>query len=115
MMGMNRNQPLRLPSVFELLESRQLLAAQTPFGSASPVAVPATIEAENFDNGGEGVADHIVAALQRGCKYCTNVGLAIETSPRASHGFNLGVVRVGEWLEYTITVKAPGTCTIERR
>src|SRR5436190_14975797 len=43
-------------ALFELLEHRRLLA-QTPF-YGSPLQIPGTVQAEDFDFGGESVAYH---------------------------------------------------------
>ena len=43
--------------IFEALEERSLFSTQAPF-TGSPITIPGTIQAENYDNGGEGVAYH---------------------------------------------------------
>jgi subtilisin family serine protease len=79
-----------------------------------PAAVPGLIEAENFDNGGEGVAYHDTTAGNTGGKYrATDVD--IETTTDAGGGYNLGWVVASEWLKYTTSVATTATYTLELR
>lgn len=90
------------------------LAVQTPFGG-TPWPVPGTIEAENFDNGGEGVAYHDTEPENfKGNVYRTS---AVEVGPTTDvgGGYNIGYTRAGEWLEYTVNVARAGTYTLEVR
>jgi len=75
----------------------------TPY-SGTPVLIPATIQAENYDNGGEGVAYHDVDANNIGLAYRPNEGVDIE--PSNDQGFDVFWMVAGEWLEYTINVPA---------
>jgi hypothetical protein len=79
------------------------------FASAST-----TIQAENYDNGGHGVAYHDTDAANVGGVYrSTGVDLAATTD--AGGGHTVGWTRSGEWLEYTIDVKNAGTYLLEAR
>src|ERR1700742_3586197 len=98
-------------SLFESLESRTLLAAQTPYLSSGPASVPGTIEAENFDKGGEGVAYLDTTSSNLSGKYRTSEGVDIQTG--GSNGYNVGHIAAGEWMEYTINVKNAGTYQID--
>jgi hypothetical protein len=80
---------------------------QTPYKT---LTVPGTIQAEDYDNGGEGIAYHDVDALNSGGKYRTN-GVDIEGTTI----INVGWTFAGEWLEYTPTVSATGTYKIDFR
>jgi N-acetylneuraminic acid mutarotase len=100
---------LRMP-LFEALETRALFAAQSPF-TGSPVSIPGTIEAENFDKGGEGVAYHDSTSANLGGKYRT--GEAVDVQSGGSNGYNVGHIQAGEWLEYTINVATAGTYRID--
>lgn len=80
-------------------------AQQTPYLS-DPIILPATIQAENYDNGGQHVSyydtspSNTLGAYREGD---VDVGVA-------SHGgYALGYNEVGEWLEYSVLVKQPGT------
>jgi hypothetical protein len=87
--------------------------SSTPF-VGTPVAVPGTIQAENFDNGGAGVAYRDTTAGNSGGAYrATDVDLAATSD--AGGGYNLGYTRAGEWLNYTVNVKTGGTYTLDVR
>jgi len=76
--------------------------------------IPGLVEAENFDNGGEGVAYHDTTAGNSGGKYrATDVD--IETTFDVGAGYNLGWVAASEWLKYTATVATTATYTLELR
>jgi subtilisin family serine protease len=80
----------------------------------TPAVVPGVIEAENFDNGGEGVAYHDTTAGNSGGKYrATDVD--IETTMDAGGGYQVGWVVASEWLKYTATVATTATYTLELR
>jgi glucose/arabinose dehydrogenase len=84
--------------------------AQSPF-KGTPFAIGSSttsIQVEDFDNGGEGVAYHDVNTANLGGKYRTNVGVDIQTTTDSGGGYNIGYVKTGEWLEYTINVAASG-------
>ena len=91
--------------LIEPLESRVLLSS-TPY-SGTPVSLPATIQAENFDNGGEGVAFHSPSAVNLGGQY-RNTGVSIESTSDAGGGYDVGWTHAGEWLGYTINVPTAG-------
>ncbi len=77
-----------------------------------PVAVPGQINAERFDNGGEGVAYHDSDATNSGGQFRTT-GVDIETS--AEGGFDVGWIAAGEWLNYTVNVASAGNYTVQLR
>jgi hypothetical protein len=85
---------------------------QTPFGG-TPFSVnqsaTTTIQVEDFDNGGEGVAYHDADAPNQGGAYRPTVGADIQTLSNDTGTYNVGWTRAGEWLEYTINVTDPGT------
>ena len=88
-------------------------AAQTPFTGA-PFGVNQTIQAEDFDNGGQGVSFSDTDAQNVGGRY-RNTAVDIELTGDAGGGYNVGYTRVGEWLEYTINVPATGSYAIQTR
>ncbi len=80
----------------------------TPY-SGTPVLIPAIIQAENYDKGGEGIAYHDVEANNIGLAYRPNEGVDIEAS---SVGYDVYWMVAGEWLEYTIQVPTAGNYDI---
>ncbi len=88
-------------------------SAPTPF-SGVPIAIPGTIQAEDFDNGGEGVAYHDGDTGNSGGQYrATDVD--IEGTSDGGAGYNVGWMSAGEWLSYTANVATAGTYTLEAR
>ena len=83
----------------------------TPF-SGTPVSLPGTVQAENFDNGGEGVAYHDTSAGNSGGQY-RSTDVDIETSSEG--GFDIGWTTPGEWLNYTVNVTSAGNRTVQLR
>jgi hypothetical protein len=87
------------------------LAATTPFGG-TPVALPGTIQAANFDEGGEGVAYHDTTSGNAGGAYrATDVDLQASSEG----GYNIGWIGAGEWVNYTVSVPAAGNYTATLR
>ena len=78
---------------------------QTPYlGEAA--ALPGTIQAENYDLGGQGVAYEDSDASNNGGQYRPNEGVDIGGSEE--DGYSVGWVSEGEYLEYTVEVTTPG-------
>ncbi len=77
-------------------------------------AIPGTIEAENYDLGGQGVAYNDSDASNNGGAYRPTESVDLEGTSDAGFGFNLGWTVPGEWLEYQVDVTA-GTWDIELR
>jgi phosphatidylserine/phosphatidylglycerophosphate/cardiolipin synthase-like enzyme len=87
----------------------------TPYGG-TPAPVPGTlIQAENFDEGGSGVAYADNSATNEGGKYRTNVSVDIESTTDVGGGYDVGWVRAGEWLKYTVDVSTAGTYDLDIR
>ncbi|MDO8469716.1 MAG: immunoglobulin domain-containing protein [bacterium] len=86
---------------------------QTPYGG-TPAPIPGTIQAENFDEGGEGVAYHDVNTSNQGGQFRTT-GVDIESTSDTGGGYTVGWISAGEWLEYAVNVTTAGTYTLEAR
>jgi hypothetical protein len=84
-----------------------------PFGEAA-ASFPGTVEAENFDEGGQSVAYNDLTPGNKGGLYrWTDVDLAVASDNGG--GYYVGWTRSGEWLQYTVTVATTGTYTLESR
>jgi hypothetical protein len=84
-----------------------------PFGGA-PAPVPGVIQAENFDEGGQGVAYlDSTPGNSRGMYRSTDVD--IEATTDSGGGYNIAKTRPGEWLTFTASVAASGTYALEAR
>ncbi len=89
-------------------------SSQTPY-LGSPFSIPGIIQVEDFDNGGEGIAYHDVDGDNQGGDYRTSVGVDIQSTSDVGGGYNIGYIRMGEWLEYTVNISSAGTYTIDAR
>ena len=91
----------------------QLSTGSTPFGG-TPAVIPGTLEAEEFDEGGEGIAYHDLTDLNQGGQF-RSTGVDIETAFDVGGGFNVGWMAAGEWLAYTIEVANAGQFALDAR
>ncbi|SFD88202.1 Por secretion system C-terminal sorting domain-containing protein [Chitinophaga sp. CF118] len=99
-------------SIYELEVYGATSVSQTPYsGTAS--AIPGKIEAENYDNGGEGVAYHDLTSTNLGGQYRTTETVDLGTANEG--GYNLGYVQAGEWVEYTVNITTAGAYTLQSR
>ncbi|MCA9784012.1 MAG: carbohydrate-binding protein [Candidatus Cloacimonetes bacterium] len=79
----------------------------TPY-LGTPFQIPGLIQAEFYDEGGEGVAYHDVDAMNLGVPFRSTEGVDIEASNDQGGGYDIGWIEDGEWLEYTIEVAEAG-------
>ena len=85
------------------------ILTSTPY-LTTPAAIPGTIEVENFDNGGEGVAYHDDSPGNAGGVYrATDVDIAANAD---NSGYVVGWVSAGEWLKYSVNVASAGTYSV---
>ena len=90
-------------------------AGQSAYPSGVAWAVPGTIQAEDFDLGGETVAYHDLETANQGGQYRTADGVDVEVTSDTGGGYNVGWTRTDEWLEYTVNVAAAGNYTLTER
>jgi hypothetical protein len=76
--------------------------------------LPGRIEAENYDNGGEGIAYHDLTTGNSTGAY-RNDDVDIRATTDASGAYNVKSVRAGEWLAYSVNVGASGAYAIDFR
>lgn len=76
----------------------------------SGISLPATLQFENFDKGGEGLTFHDTDNTNEGKKYRTDTGVDIV---EGNGGYAIGYTVAGEWLEYSINVRLAGTYKYE--
>jgi hypothetical protein len=90
-------------------------AQQAPFGGTPrSIANGSTIQAEDYDTGGSGVAYSDTDAANNGGQYRTDP-VDIEVCGDTGGGFNVGWVRTDEWIEFTVNVQTTGTYTLTAR
>ena len=85
----------------------------SPYGG-TPAALPGTIQLENYDLGGEGLAYHDSTSGNTGAAYRKD-DVDVQASSDVGGGYNLGWTRGGEWLTYSVNVTAAGTYAIDAR
>ncbi len=86
----------------------------SPYGG-TPSEVPGTIEAENFDMGGQGIAYYDTDPQNTGGSYRPDEGVDIEACSDTGGGYDVGWTAAGEWLLYTIDVTDSGDYQIGAR
>jgi beta-glucanase (GH16 family) len=87
---------------------------QLPYLGA-PRVLPGVVQAEDYDEGGQGVAYNDNESANQGGQYRTAEGVDIEVCADTGGGFNVGWMVAGEWLEYTVVVPAAGRYTVDAR
>lgn len=83
-----------------------------------PHPIPGTIQLEEYDLGGNGVAylDNTPgSAVTPIVNFRTNEDVDIENCTDAGGGYNIGFATAGEWLEYTVNVAKTGTYSLDLR
>jgi Carbohydrate binding module (family 6)/Right handed beta helix region len=83
---------------------------EAPF-HGSPAAVPGTVQAENYDTGGQGVAYSVASTNGSGNGYRSD-GVDLETTTDSGGGYDLGWTGGAQWFRYTVNATAAGTYTV---
>ncbi len=89
-------------------------ASTSPYGG-TPAKIPGTIEAENYDLGGQGNAYNDSDSKNNGGIYRPAEGVDIEACSDAGGGFDVGWTQNNEWLSYTVDAQDSGTYVISAR
>jgi beta-glucosidase len=98
--------------------SSAFAAGGTPFGGA-PAAVPGTVQAANYDTGGQGVG-YNSSANGSANSYRTD-GVDLETTAdtqdatAAGGAYDMGWTTPGQWFHYTVNVATAGNYTVSFR
>ena len=83
----------------------------SPYGSI--IHIPGTVESENYDLGGEGVAYHDTDPSNTGGQYRTNEGVDIENCTEG--GYDVTNINTGEWMNYTVYVDSSAEYRMDAR
>jgi glucose/arabinose dehydrogenase len=86
---------------------------QSPF-SGTPITATGLIQAEDFDNGAQGVAYSDSDTTNYNSPY-RNTRVDIEANTDTGGGYSVGHVKAGEWLEYTINIATAGVYDFQAR
>jgi hypothetical protein len=87
--------------------------AQAPFGG-TPAAIPGTIQNENYDTGGQGLAYNVNSINGTANSYRSD-GVDLEATADTGGGDDLGWSSTGQWFKYTVNVATTGTYTVSFR
>src|ERR1700719_3346977 len=104
------------PAIFATLLlciANAAFAAEGPYGG-TPAPVPGTVQAENYDTGGQGVAYNVTSINGSGNSYRSD-GVDLEATTDTGGGYNLGWTAAGQWFRYTVNVASAGTYTVTFR
>ncbi|MBR7835101.1 glycoside hydrolase family 3 C-terminal domain-containing protein [Actinospica durhamensis] len=121
-----RRSPLRAVLAAAALSALSLTAAPTaahaagsaPFGGTA-AAVPGTVQAANYDTGGQGVAYN--ATANGSADSYRSDGIDLETTADtqdttvAGGAYDMGWTNPGQWFDYTVDVATAGTYSIALR
>ena len=91
------------------------VSAQTYSGTPynGPHTIPGSIQAEDFDNGGTGIGYSDTTSGNQGGQYRTNENVDINlTSDGSGNAYEVGNVKAGEWLKYTVNVTISGNYSL---
>jgi beta-glucosidase len=94
-------------------------ATEGPYGG-TPAAVPGTVQAANYDTGGQGVAYNVTSANGTANSYRSD-GVDLETTADTQDtgapggAYDMGWTTPGQWFKYTVTVATAGTYTVAFR
>ncbi|WP_019072678.1 carbohydrate-binding protein [Streptomyces hokutonensis] len=88
-------------------------APEGPYGG-TPAAVPGTVQAEDYDTGGQGVAYNVTSVNGNANSYRAD-GVDLDNTSDTGGGHNLGWTGPGQWFRYTVDVATAGTYTLGLR
>ena len=76
--------------------------------------MPGTVQAENYDTGGQGTAYNVTSVNGSGNGYRSD-GVDLEATTDTGGGDDLGWTAAGQWFKYTVNVATAGTYTVGLR
>ncbi|MFD3590073.1 carbohydrate-binding protein [Streptomyces sp. NPDC058683] len=88
-------------------------APEGPYGGI-PAAVPGTVQAENYNTGGQGVAYNVTSVNGNANSYRAD-GVDLDNTSDTGGGYNLGWTGTGQWFHYSVDVATAGTYTLNLR
>ena len=87
----------------------------TVYNPRSPfttINIPGTLQAEDFDKGGEGLTYHDDSRVEGDASYYRSDNSGVDIV-EGNYSFAIGYTNSGEWLEYTVNVTEPGLYSYE--
>jgi hypothetical protein len=98
---------------FMTFTSTQSSGGDQPFGG-TPAAVPGTVQAANYDTGGQGVAYNVTSVNGTANSYRSD-GVDLEVCSDTGCGYDIGWTATGQWFKYTVNVASAGTYALSLR
>ena len=86
---------------------------EAPYGGTA-AAVPGTVQAANYDTGGQGVAYNVTSVNGTANSYRSD-GVDLETCTDTGCGYDIGWTAAGQWFKYTVNVATAATYTVSLR
>jgi hypothetical protein len=93
--------------------SWQNSTAEGPYGG-TPAAVPGTVQAANYDTGGQAIAYYVNSVNGTDTAYRADA-VDLETTSDTGGGADLAWTAAGQWFKYTVNVATAGTYTVNLR
>ncbi|HEY1622555.1 MAG TPA: carbohydrate-binding protein [Streptosporangiaceae bacterium] len=88
-------------------------ATDAPYGGTA-AAVPGTVQAANYDTGGQGVAYNVTSTNGSANSYRSD-GVDLEACTDTGCGYDIGWTASGQWFNYTVNVATAGTYSVGLR
>ena len=105
---------------YTVITPNSAFSVTNPLVTVAPAAVPGTVQAANYDTGGQGVAYNVTSINGTANTYRPD-GVDLEattdtqdTTP-AGGPYDLGWTTGGQWFNYTVDVATAGTYTVSLR
>ena len=93
--------------------SWQNSTAEAPYGG-NPAAVPGTVQAANYDTGGQAIAYNVNSVNGTDTAYRSDA-VDLETTSDTGGGDDVAWTAAGQWFKYTVNVATAGTYTLNIR
>lgn len=91
----------------------QTPGVEAPYGGTA-AGIPGTVQAENYDTGGQGVGYNVSSINGTANSYRSD-GVDLEVTTDTGGGYDLGWTAAGQWFRYTVNVATAGTYTVTFR
>ncbi len=88
-------------------------SGEAPYGGTA-AAVPGTVQAANYDTGGQGVAYNVTSVNGTANSYRSD-GVDLETCTDTGCGYDIGWTATGQWFRYTVNAASARSYTVTLR
>jgi beta-glucosidase len=83
---------------------------EEPYGGTA-AAIPGTVQAANYDTGGQGVAYNVTSVNGSANSYRSD-GVDLEACSDTGCGYDIGWTNPGQWFRYTVDATSAGTYSV---